>query len=219
MRRGLVAILATASTILTVTLATIAVRSSEEPDAGQSTGSATHATADQRRAAALQTSDAAAQPHPVNAPPHDVTSPTPHPRNKPHSSTTPEPMAPPSVGPYRPREHPTIPPDWQQQVEEFDVLAEIGHKNLATGTKRLVRDVETGAVEPARATRIALAKMGYLHPRGVPQRYRGVVTQYDYFALTYAVEVVGPTLSDAERERIGAEVDAYVYGGSAPAIP
>jgi hypothetical protein len=125
-------------------------------------------------------------------------------------------LAPPPVGPYQPKDHPDLPPDWQQQIEDFDVIAELGPENLSAGTKRLVRDVEAGSVPGAQATRIALAKMGYLDLRMVPERYRGEVSQSDYYALTYVAEQAGLELSDAEAEQLAAEVDAYTYGAPTP---
>jgi hypothetical protein len=156
-----------------------------------------------------------AQPHPSTATQPTGSSPTPHPLNTPPTTATPEPLAPPPVGPYRPQERPRVPPDRQQQPEDVDVMAEIGPE-LSAGTRRLVRDVDSGALPAARATRVALAMMGYLDFRGVPARYRGDVKQADYLALAFAVEVVAPRLSDAETDRIAAEVDAHVHGSPTP---
>jgi hypothetical protein len=232
MRRVLLIVLATAATILAVASTTLAQRASDTASTENAAGPAAPSTVGPAAAVPPQPSDPALphpsktdRPHPSNTPhpsdaaPPNPSSPTPHPRNTPPPTATPEPLAPPPVGPYRPQEHPRIPPDWQQQLGELDVIAELGHKNLAAGTKRLFRDVEAGAVTPARATRIALAKLGYLHPRGVPKRYRGEVTQHDTLALTYAIELAGPKLSESQRDRIAAEIDAYVHGDPAPATP
>jgi hypothetical protein len=221
-RRGLLAVLATAATILAVASFTFAQQASDPAPPANAAGPAAPPTVDPAGAIPPLPSDPA-QPHPSNSARHprnvattDPSTPTPHPHNTPRPTATPEPLSPPPVGPYRPEDHPRIPPDWQQQLGDFDVIAELGPENLSAGTRRLVRDVEAGAVSPASATRIALARLGYLHPRGVPKRYRGEATQHDTLALTYTVELAGPKVSESERDRIAAEIDAYVHGDLAP---
>ena len=135
---------------------------------------------------------------------------TPDPRNTapaPSPLSTPQPLTPPPVGPYRPNAHHEAPPS----------SAEADLDELSGGTRRLIQDVDSRRLSAARFTRIALAKMGY--GRGVPDRYRGQATGLDMLALSLAVDAVDPKVSPADRARIRGEVLEYVHGKDAAERP